>query len=90
MLLGLVNFHTSRDVHLPDKAKLIAYQDGISHIQTAFRSNHNIASAAAVLASHFLTASNWAVVSARFLDLYASLPTMFPLSTISLLGYENG
>ncbi|KAG0144668.1 hypothetical protein CROQUDRAFT_47010 [Cronartium quercuum f. sp. fusiforme G11] len=63
VLLGLMHFHTSRDLHLSDEAKLAAYQEGISHIQGAFMSNRNTASAAAVLASHFLTANNWTMAT---------------------------
>lgn len=63
VLLGLVNFHASRDIHLSDEAKLTAYQESMSYIQGTFKTNRNIAISAAILASHFLTANNWATAT---------------------------
>ncbi|CAH7670136.1 pol II transcription elongation factor [Phakopsora pachyrhizi] len=63
LLLGLSQFHLSRDAYLSNEAKLAAYQSAISNVQTVFKMNHNTASAASILASYFLTTSNWATAT---------------------------
>ncbi|KAA1070253.1 hypothetical protein PGT21_005159 [Puccinia graminis f. sp. tritici] len=59
LLLGLSHFQASKDIHLPDEAQFAAYQKAISDVQAVFKMDRNNAAAAAVLASHLLTANNW-------------------------------
>ncbi|PLW41930.1 hypothetical protein PCASD_12797 [Puccinia coronata f. sp. avenae] len=63
LLLGLSQFQASKDIYLSDEAKFAAYQNAISDVQAVFKMDRNNAAAAAVLASHLLTANNWATAT---------------------------
>ncbi|OAV97922.1 hypothetical protein PTTG_03149 [Puccinia triticina 1-1 BBBD Race 1] len=63
LLLGLSHFQASKDIHLSDEAQFAAYQKAIADVQAVFKMDRNNAAAASVLASHLLTANNWATAT---------------------------